>query len=90
MSTADIGVDDATGDGEEGGRPRPWEGGFWLSERAFPLFVAALAAGIFAVPFAPSPFPTALFLPANSSELWILCSTILSAGTKKSLTAAAR
>ncbi|WP_406147709.1 DUF4310 family protein [Streptomyces sp. NBC_01012] len=48
MSTTDIGVDDATGAGGKGRHPKPWEGGFWLSEKAFPLFVAALASGIFA------------------------------------------
>ncbi|MFG2595351.1 DUF4310 family protein [Streptomyces sp. NPDC048462] len=48
MSTTDIGVSDEIGEGKDGGRPRPWEGGFWLSEWAFPVFVASLAAGIFA------------------------------------------
>lgn len=29
-------------------RLQPWQGGFWLSELAFPLFTAALCAGVFA------------------------------------------
>ncbi|WP_329034001.1 DUF4310 family protein [Streptomyces sp. NBC_00178] len=48
MTTTDIGVNDDTGQGADGRRPRPWEGGFWLSEWAFPLLVASLASGIFA------------------------------------------
>lgn len=27
---------------------QPWQGGFWLSELAFPIFIAALCAGVFA------------------------------------------
>jgi uncharacterized protein (TIGR03579 family) len=27
---------------------QPWQGGFWLSELAFPVFIAALCAGVFA------------------------------------------
>lgn len=27
---------------------QPWQGGFWLSELAFPLFIGALCAGVFA------------------------------------------
>jgi uncharacterized protein (TIGR03579 family) len=27
---------------------QPWQGGFWLSEIAFPVFIAALCAGVFA------------------------------------------